>query len=413
MVNSLDAHAPRTVFILDNDYGELGLAMYFLQGRRLADSATILLPPLLFAKNKDTVPGEVLEYRSLEDITRIVEEARPEIVFLFSGYILPLHAIVSLDDMANLVQFLEDRECKIVVSDPFFGIFSRMDPSGVSASDALRIFDAEILPQQSFGYRLSTTSGNIRILKRFAGASHIIKDATHLYYTRPGPDSEPIEVRTRNMMFFNPSLIDDERAPGSSSIVPSGEVDSCAPQEQHWMFILGSVDYDLQSSFYGEERFLALLVAKVEETLRAGRRPVFLAPDHCIQKMLSLAPVAARKGLMTFCAYEQFSFLLLKAEYVFYWNLASYSTFLRVINGAPIFMFDQGHLARHVKPMYQRMIQWYYQNWSPPTLNHHEVLNAGSLAQLSKDYEQDTGKIRENLKELPTPEQVVDDLLRT
>jgi hypothetical protein len=401
------------LFILNNDYGELGLAMYFLQGRGLIDSTTLLLPPRLFSKNKNTVPGDVFEYESIEDIVRTVDEIKPDIVFLFSGYILPLHGVISLEAMADLVQLLADRKCKIVASDPFFGIFSGMDPSSISAPEALQMFEAEILLKQSWAYRLSTTFGNIQILKKFAAASHIIKDTTHLYYTRPDPDSELIEVNTQNVTFFNPSLIYDEKESSASEVAAARRVDSSASEDKHWLFILGSVDYELQTSFYGEAVFIELLVKKVEQTLQAGRRPVFLAPDECVQKMISLVPVAARKGLMTFCAYEQFSSLLLEAEYVFYWNLASYSTFLRVINGLPMFMFDEGHLARHVKPMYKRMVQWYYQNWTPPSLNHNEALDAEVLAELSKNYKQDTSRILENLKELPTPEQVIEDLLHS
>ncbi len=410
MTNSSDNSGPRLLFILNNDYGELGLAMYFLQGRGLADSTTLLLPPRLYAKNKDTVPGKVLAYESIEDIIHTIDETKPDIVFLFSGYILPLHTIISLEDMTNLVQLLSDRKCKIVTSDPFFGIFSGMDPSTVSAPDALRLFEAEILKGQPWEYRLSTTFGNIRIMKQFAAASHIIKDTTHLHYTRPGPHSETIEVNTHNVTFFNPSLIYDGKESDTSSVNPAGIVDS-ATEDPHWLFILGSVDYELQTSFYGEEKFIDLLLKKVEQTLQAGRRPVFLAPDECVQKLRILAPVAARKGLLTFCAYEEFSSLLLEAEYVFYWNLASYSTFLRVINGLPMFMFDEGHLARHVKPMYQRMVQWYYQDWTPPSLNQHEALRPEDLAELSKAYKQDTSKIIENLKELPSPEQVNEALL--
>ena len=411
MNDSLDTRDARLLFILNNDYGELGLAMYFLQGRGLAKSTTLLLPPRLFAKNKDTVPGEAFAYESIADIVSTIDATKPDIVFLFSGYILPLHTLISLEEMTNLVQLLTDRNCKIVTSDPFFGIFSGLDPSAVSAPDALRFFEAEILQGQPWEYRLSMTFGNMLIMRQFAAASHIIKDTTHLYYTRPGPREEPLAVNTKNVTFFNPSLIYDGKESITSDANPSGDVDSVVSEDELWLFILGSVDYELQTSLYGEEKFLHLLLKKVEETQQSGRRPVFLAPDECVWKLKSLAPVSARKGLLTFCAYEEFSSLLLQAEYVFYWNLASYSTFLRVINGLPMFMFDEGHLARHVKPMYKRMVQWYYQDWTPPSLNQYEPLRPDVLGELSKEYKRDTSKILENLKELPSPEQVIVDLL--
>ena len=400
MASSSNTRSPRLLFILNNDYGELGLAMYFLQGRGLADSTTLLLPPRLFAKNRTTLPGKTCEYESIEDIVQTVNETEPDIVFLFSGYILPLHEIISLEAMESLVQFLSDRNCKIVTSDPFFGIFSRLDPASLSVKDSLRLFDAEILPDQSWAYRLSTTFGNIRILKQFTAASNIIKDTIHLYYTRTDPHDDPIAVTTDNIAFYNPSLVRGEKE-GTSGV---------SAEDRRWLFILGSVDYELQTSYYGESRFIDVLANKMHETLQAGRRPVLLAPDECVQKLRNRVPIAARKDLLTFCAYEAFSSLLLEAEYVFYWNLASYSTFLRVINGLPMFMFDEGHLARHVKPMYERMVKWYYQNWTPPSLNQHEKLNVDVLGALSGDYKKDTARIVRNLEELPSPEEVIQNL---
>jgi hypothetical protein len=138
---------------------------------------------------------------------------------------------------------------------------------------------------------------------------------------------------------------------------------------------------------------------------------VFLGTNECVQQLISRVPISARKDLLTFCSYEDFSSLLLKSEYVFYWNLASYSTFLRVVNGLPMFMFDGGHLVRHVKPMDERMAHSYYQNWKPPVLDPHAVLEVDVLAELSKDYKRDTDKIVKNLRALPSPEQVIEDLL--
>jgi hypothetical protein len=409
MTSSPDTRSPRLLFILNNDYGELGLAMYFLQGRNLASTTTLLLPPRLFSKNKDTLPGKTYSYDSIEDILRTVDETQPDIVFLFSGYILPLHQIVSLEETEALVQLLSDRHCKVVTSDPFFGIFSQLNPAEASAPEALQLFETEIIKGQPWPYRLSTTFGNMRILNQFARASHIIRNTTHLYYTRTHPDDESIDVGTDNITFFNPSLVRDA-AESVHLDTSAAAMVSEETSDKHWLFILGSVDYDLQVSFYGEEKFLGILQKKLEETLEAGRRPVFLAPDECVQKLRARAPVHARKDLLTFCAYEDFNARLLNAEYVFYWNLASYSTFLRVINGLPMFMFDEGHLARHVKPMHERMVRWYYQNWTPPCLNQHRALEIGALAALAKDYKKDTDDIVKNLRELPPPEAVIEQI---
>lgn len=412
MDTTLATQSSRFLFLLNNDYGELCLAMYFLQGREMMNASTLLLPPRLFAKNKDTLPVKTAEYASIEDVVDIVNATDPDIVFLFSGYILPLHEIISHEAIAMLMQLLSRKNCKVVTSDPFFGIFSSMDTDSAPALEALRIFETEILEDQSWYYRLSMTFGNSEILKKFNTVSQILKDTTHLYFTRPDPLDDSIQVSTDTLLFFNPSLISDSSKAAESEGEPSADTASTV-DEKHWLFIIGSVDYDLQTAYYSEDVFIGLLEKLLLQTLQAGRRAIFVAPNECVTKLASRAPVASRKDLLTFCSYENFNSLLLEAEYVFYWNLASYSTYLRVINGLPIFMFDEGHLERHVKPMHDRLIHWFYQNWTPPFLNQHEALDTGVLAELSKDCKQDTLRVLENLKALPSPEQVIEKLLGT
>ena len=45
----------RLLFVLDNDYGELTTAMFFLHGQALANRATVLLPPRLHTTNGGTL----------------------------------------------------------------------------------------------------------------------------------------------------------------------------------------------------------------------------------------------------------------------------------------------------------------------------------------------------------------------
>lgn len=403
MTDTSTARSPKLLFLLDNDYGELGLTMYFLQGRDLVNQSTVLLPPRLFADNQATLPCQTLEYQSIDDIVHTVESTDPDIVFLFSGYILPNHELLSLEIMANLVQLLSDRKCKIVTSDPFFGIFSRMDHTNINGPESLRLFETDLIPDLQWDYRINATCGNLRILEQFATASDILKDTVHLTYCCPDPNDAPIEGSAYNAAFFNPSLLGDQTASQAGN--------ESQDTEPLWLFIIGAVDYELQCHFYPGNEFIDLLERHMNQTLDQGRRFVFLGPDECVQELIRRAPITARKDLMNFCGYEKFSSLLLEAEYAFYWNLASYSTFLRVINQTPMFMFDGGHLARHVKPMVDRMAHSYYQNWTPPFLDPHEALDKQELAKLSQTYKDDTLSIVNNLKALPTPEQVIDDLL--
>ena len=56
-------------------------------------------------------------------------------------------------------------------------------------------------------------------------------------------------------------------------------------------------------------------------------------------------------SLLPYCSYEEFEQRLLDAEFVFYWQIFSTSTFLRLWNGLPVFFFDQGHNAHLLSPL--------------------------------------------------------------
>ncbi|MFK7974591.1 MAG: hypothetical protein AB8C02_00555, partial [Halioglobus sp.] len=295
MANHSLTSSPRLLFLLNNDYGELGLAMYFLQGRELVSSSTVLLPPRLFENNKHTLPCETQEYTCIEDIVGVVDSIEPDIVFLFSGYILPNHELLSLDVMADFVQLLADRKCKIVTSDPFFGIFSKMDHSNITGPESLRLFETDLIPDLTWEYRINATCGNLRILRQFAIASHILKDTVHLYYCSHDPQDEPLEGPANSSWFFNPSLVSDVKTSatiGSSELVPDESA-----KNPHWLYIIGSVDYELQTHLYPEEDFLDLLEKHMNQTLREGRRLVFLGPNACLSTLRMLAPISARKDL--------------------------------------------------------------------------------------------------------------------
>lgn len=410
--------SPRLMFLLNNDYGELGLAMFFLQGRDLVNLSTVLLPPRLFATNQHTLPCTTYKYNSLEDVIEVVDAEQPDIFFLFSGYILPNHDLLSLAGMADLVKLLRERDIIVSTSDPFFGIFSRMGPANINGPESLQLFETDLIPDLTWEYRINATCGNLRILEQFAIASHILKDTIHLYYCCPDPQDEPeagapyvLEGPERTATFFNPCLIEDDK-PTSPSAAGTQELSGAGAQEKpHWLYILGEVDYDLQIHLYPEAEFFNILERHLRETLAQGRRFILLAPSECVAKLRSRVPISARKDLLNFCAYETFTSLMLDAEYVFYWNLASYSTFLRVVNQRPMFMFDGGHLVRHVKPMVERMGYFYYQSWTPPFLDPHAPLSVDVLSGLAEEYRRDTDRIVSNLKALPSPDQVIEDIL--
>ena len=156
-----------------------------------------------------------------------------------------------------------------------------------------------------------------------------------------------------------------------------------------------------------------MLANKLEETLAAGRHPVFIGPYGCVQALIER--FTARGGpavtngvtLMTFCPYTRFSALQLKAEYVFYWNALSHSMFLRLFNALPVFLLDRGHLVRNVTPLYERIVQWYYQGWEPIYVDQERPLSVEELAGLAEIYREGAHSIADSLRRSPSPDAMV------
>ena len=119
----------RLLFVVNNDYGELSHAMSCLVGQEFASRAAILLPDILYSSHKDVLPIRTYHYASLDDILTRVEMWNPDIVFLFSGYLVIGNRLLSWKSLARLVRHLRDRGCRIVTSDPFLGLTSRLTAS--------------------------------------------------------------------------------------------------------------------------------------------------------------------------------------------------------------------------------------------------------------------------------------------
>ena len=101
-MKSSDAPGP-LFFILGHDHGLLVDAMLFLQGTDLVERSVLLLPPVLYEKNRGQLGIETLEYRCFEDLVDRIEERDPAVVFLFSGYLFTVHKLLSRSELDRLV----------------------------------------------------------------------------------------------------------------------------------------------------------------------------------------------------------------------------------------------------------------------------------------------------------------------
>jgi tetratricopeptide (TPR) repeat protein len=389
--------APRLLFVLDNDFGELTTVKYFLLGREMAGCATLLLPERLYAHNRDAIPGRTRRYRSVADILEAVDRERPAIVLLCSGYLLWEHLSFAPEEVAGLVEGLRERGCRVVTADPFLGMLSKQSPRTLIHIDVPTNHPVWTVEQLAS----TTRPQEERMWANYTVSEQILRDACHLYPSHcEVPDEDRTDTDERNLEFFNDRLL----FPGPSGTPASGK--------PLWLFILTGADCQMQMLFEGESGFMRVVARKLVETLAAGRHPILIAPKEFIEPLIECMPTAEGIDILSHRPFNQFMSLLLAAEQVFYWNAVSHSLLIRLYNQLPIVLFDRGHLVRNAPAIYPRVVRWYYQGWAPALRSHHEPLTLATVEEWTAEYRRHAARLAERYRRAPSPEEVVARLMR-
>ncbi len=389
---------PRLMFVMDSDYGELTTVMFFLFAQGLAARSTLLLSERLFLHNRHVLPGRTHPATSREDVVRAVDREKPEIVFLCSAYLFSLHGVMSLDELDELVPQLKSRGCRVVTTDPFLGLLSNLGTSTTVSVDIPADASADLVREKQ--------KQDERLLTNFFGSSRIVADLEHLYPTYPAALDAEAASDARVLSFFNSSLVcpDGPTGPGAS--------ETASAERPRWLFILASRDYEAQIMIHGKERFVDTVIHKIHATLDAGRHPVFVAPYDLVQAVIAKMPPTDGVTLLTFCPFKKFLTLLIDAEFAFYWNVVSHSMLLRLMNRQPFFMFDRGHLVRNVTPLYERVVEWYYQGREPTYLSQDQRLDLAELTEQARADSEDAERVARGFARAPAPAEMLARVLR-
>ena len=372
---------PKLLFVLSNDYGELSNALYVLRGTGL--HAVLLLPERLFDTNRDALQVAAQRYTSPADVLAAVDREQPDVVFLFSAYLYAINGIFDLGAVEALLGELRRRPLRVVTSDPFLGLL--LEQRGALFSDRH--------PQR-------------RALEdHFARLAAHLASVTHLYLA-------PADglAGTHKVALFNPQIISD--APSTQQRGPRLAarlgIDLRRPR---WLFLLGSEDYGAQVTRLGRESFEAMLLSRLEDAAQAGRQPVLIAPQPCIDALARAGRAVDGLISLSFCGYDLFVDLLLEAEYVFYWNVLSNSLLARLANRLPAFFFDRGHLA-HVMPALLHLgLKTYFPGAELMLLDQGQRLTTNALGALAAEQERSLDTAFDNLRRSPTPRELIEQLM--
>jgi hypothetical protein len=371
---------PKLLFLLSNDYGELSTALYVLRGTGL--DATLLLPERLFDANRDTLQVRSQLYANLADVVDALDREQPDVVFLFSAYLYAINGIFDLAAVEALLAELERRPVHVVTSDPFLGLL---------LARGMSLF-SERHPQRQW------------LESHFARLAARLCEVTHLYLVPPDGLAGEHKVSV-----FNPHILTDTAASRqrAARLAARSGIELDRPR---WLFLLASEDYAAQVARLRREPFEALLLERLADAARAGRQPVLIAPQACVDSVSRAGHAIRGLVAMSFCSHDLFADLLLEAEYVFYWNLFSNSLLARLANRLPVAFFDRGHLAHAVPALLDLGLKTYFPGAELVLLDQRQELMPDALTALDTQQHQTLAAATENLHRSPTPRELIDRL---
>jgi hypothetical protein len=379
------------LFILDNDFGELTTVLYLVLGQECFRGARLLVPPRLYEKNQDALPGQLELWTCERDLVAALERLRPRVIVLASAYLLPVHGLLSVEALGRLLDAARREGAVVVTADPFLGLISQWASRGLEQLISIDI------PASADARLVAAKRGADALLYReLAGAEKLLRPLPHLYPSHPDlAQLTPAVTDGRNFGFFNQALL----------LPPELSARSEAPL--HWMFVLSLVDFQTQVMFHGPVRFAGMVRRLLTRTAELGRRAILLGPDALCQLLEPSLPKSEQIQVLSFCSFRRAMSLLLSAEHCFYWNVVSHTILMQLANGRPPILLDRGHLVRAVPAIYPRVIAWYYQGWEPPYLDQEAELSLAVLAELESSHPLDQNQLLERLRRAPAPSELL------
>ena len=373
---------PRVLIIVSGDFGELANSLALIKGANF--EATLLVPKRLFAANNGEFPVTAVEYVPFDDTVKvwksIVEELRPDVVMLFSAYLYAINRIMSQEDISQFLSFLRERNIPTATTDPFLGILTQID-------------------EATFGKK---HPGRQELSKHFLQLKSSLNEVPHVYLCPP-PQNAP----SASVSFFNPAIIltDEQRAEHSAKLLRDLPLDE---GKNRWLFILSTEDFALQSSRVGIDRFHDLLARRMFDTVRCGRQPVLIAPQPCLESLITRDRPIAGLIPVSHGSHSRFASLQMDAEYVFYWNIFSNSIISRVANRLPIFFFDLGHLVHSVPAILDVGLSNYYPDCELPALDQEQPLAERPLEIIAESQDETLEGARVHFAKSPYPDQMIE-----
>ena len=300
---------PKILFILCNDFGELLIADYFVDGQPL--QALALCPEKIFAAyekhNRDTQ-----RYRNIQDVYTSIEAFKPNLVIFASGYLLSLHNLLSLPDLKQLMQYLREKNIPLVSTDPWMKCWEE--------------FRENLSPEK----RTLFLSHPFQQLQ--SELDDLLKDIPHIY-------SVPFTTqRVPCVAFFNEKAFSEFKH-------------SEGDEPSRWLFILSAIDFGTFTQRDGES-FINNLVARFTDILqKPSTSIVFICPPDCAEIISRKMANTSRITLIPFCRFSEFQRHIFSCDIGVYWNYLSASIIYHLHKGSAMVFADKGHMLTVCPPL--------------------------------------------------------------
>lgn len=374
----------KLLVIVSGDYGELGAAMYFLQGLRVAQAPVLMLPTALRASAGTPAGLDLRAFAGLDDLTRALDDVRPDVVLLASGYLLASGTVLGLAEAIRLLRRLRRDGVALLTSDPFLGAlplpweidFRRLDERGGG-----RWHPAALARRALYAAVAAAMCAQLRLL-----GAHL-RDAWHIYPV-PAARLAPA-TRPRRLSYFNAAANAD-----------------VAPARPAWLFVLSKIDFEMHSR-NDVAGFAARLAQRLAEAVALDRDVLVIGPEALVKALAPHVAGEPRIASHSDTGYEGYLASLLAAEYAFFWNYYSFSVLHRVLAGRPVLFFDAGHLAHFLPVLEAEGIRICYDGWRPPLLAVGAPFDARDLAVRGEETTRQFARIATDLRACPSPQELL------
>ena len=399
---------PSLLFVIDRDFGSLGLVMYLLHKQPLAIRAKLIMPRIQFDLHAGGLSVAALPYDSVDDVITVIETEKPGSVLLFSGYSFVDQNLFDYPSLRRLIDTIHHCACTLATSDPYLGTYTEI-PHQFWVDGAMERRLMPLLPRlarSEFVSRLDNWIFQRKVIP-YRRIAALLEDAIHLCANLTACiNNGSIQYRS----FYNSQFLreDTELQSISNTISAFSDVSSDWPR---WLFVIANFDLEYQRQLYGDRRFSEIVVEKMRDAIACRKHPTLIASPTLIDDVALMLGDEPNASFVQQCGFAEFELRLLDAEIAFYWQLYSTSSFLRLMNGLPVFFFDQGHVQRLLPRLYETGLEFYFIADPPIMLDASLPLVADELLAYKNSFAESAAKTQRQLQAVLSPEELFAELL--